>query len=65
MPNIVVNRATGEYSIRGRFDPADFHVSSTGKTTLLVKGANVVVTGDAGVKGTINLYVKDVSTLVP
>lgn len=58
MPTIEVNRETGEFVIRGRLSRADFHESSSGKTTLLLSGANTRVTGQ-DIGGSLNIYTKN------
>lgn len=63
MASFELDRKSGAFVIRGRIDPDMFRSSESGKSTLLLSGAGTQITGDAGVRGSLNLYVKDVSTL--
>jgi hypothetical protein len=59
MLSFSVDRKTGEFTIKGRLDADAFRPSQTGKSTLLLDGANTQVAGDGGVRGSVNLFTKD------
>ncbi|MCC7110588.1 MAG: hypothetical protein IT382_14945 [Deltaproteobacteria bacterium] len=59
----MLDRKTGEFTLKGRLNPDAFRPSTSGKTTLLLEGADTQVIGDGGVRGSVNLYVKDPSAL--
>lgn len=57
----IVDKATGEFVIRGRLDPDAFRPSNSGKTTLLLSGGNTQVQG--AFRGSVNLYVANPDVL--
>lgn len=59
----ITDAKTGAFVIRGQFDPSAFHPSTSEKSVLLLAGGNTQVTGDAGIRGSVNLYVRDASAL--
>lgn len=63
MFTVTLDRKTGEVTLKARLNPDSFHASSSGKSTLLLEGQETQVSGDAGIRGNVSLYVKDVDAL--